>query len=86
MLVIGMHLTMVLKVNTIGKYAAENGKAAALNGSRPRMTSEKALCDYSRSTTGSVQKSHSECGQTECVQTQVFNAQSTLKPLNAVLL
>ena len=53
--VIALRRTMEQKANTIGKYAAENGNAAALGDSRPRMTSEKPLHDYSRSATGSVQ-------------------------------
>ena len=48
----------------IGEYAAENGNAAALRDSSPRMTSEKALGDYSRSAPGSVQESCSGRGQT----------------------
>ena len=66
--VIALCWTMAQKENTIGKYASENGNAAAFEGSRPRMTSEKPQCDYSRGTTGSVQESHVGCGQTEHVQ------------------
>ena len=58
-----MRWTMAIKANTLGKYAAENGNTAALGDSRPRMTSEKAPCDYSRSAIGSVQESHGGCGQ-----------------------
>ena len=65
MQVIAVQLTMAQKANTIGKYAAENGNAAALSYSRPRMTSEKEPCDYSKfkSASGSVQESHGRCGQ-----------------------
>ena len=62
--VIAMCRTMAQKASTIGKYATENGNAAALGDSRPRMTSEKAPGDYSRSATGSVQESSGGCGQT----------------------
>ena len=55
---------MVQKANTIGKYAAENDNAAALRDSRPRITSEKAPGDNSRSAPGSVQESHGGCGET----------------------
>ena len=58
-----MRWTMAQKANMIGKYADENGNAAVLGDSRPHMTSEKALCDYSRSATGSVQESRGGCGQ-----------------------
>ena len=58
-----MRRTMVQKANTIGKYAAENGNATALGESRPRTTSEKALCDYLRNTTGSVKQLRGGCGQ-----------------------
>ena len=54
--VIAVRLTMAQKAYTMGKYAAENGNAAALRDSRPRMTLEKTPCDYSRSATGSVQE------------------------------
>ena len=35
-----------------------------LRDAKPRMTMEKALCDYSRSATGSLQESCGGCGQT----------------------
>ena len=57
-----MRWTMAQRAHTIGKYAAENDNAAALGGSRPRMTLEKAACDYSRGATGSVQESCDGCG------------------------
>ena len=62
--VIAMRRTMEQKANTIGKYAAGNGNAAALGDSMPCITLEKAPCDYSRSATGSVQESCGGCGQT----------------------
>ena len=67
-------------------HAAENGNPAALRDSRPRMTSEKAPCDYSRSATGYVQESRGGCGQTEHVQTYLLNSHSTLKPGIAIIL
>ena len=62
MRVIAVRRTMAQKATTLGKYAAEIGNAAALGDSRARMTSEKALSDYSRSATGSVHKSLGGCG------------------------
>ena len=61
---IAVRRTMARKANTISKYAAENVNAAALKDSKPRMTSEKAPCDYSKSATGSGQESRGGCGQT----------------------
>ena len=57
-----MRRTMAQKANTIGKYAAKNGNAAALGDSRPHMTSEKEQCDYSRSAASSIQESRGGCG------------------------
>ena len=54
---------MERKANTIGNHATENCNAAGLRDSRPRMTSEKAPCDYSRSATDSEQELHGGCGQ-----------------------
>ena len=84
--VVAMRWTMARKVNTIGKYAAENGNAAALRNSRPRMTLEKALYDYSRSATSSEQKHVMGVVKGSTYKMQLLNLQSTLKPRNAIIL
>ena len=84
--VIAVRRTLARKATTIGKYEVENSNAAALRDSRPRMISEKAPCDYSRSATDSVQESREGVVKCSRYKTKLLNSQSTLKLRNAIIL
>ena len=78
---------MAQKASTIGKYAAEKGNTAALGDARTRMTSEKALCDYSIQEALLTPYKNHVVGvvKRSTYKTQLLNSQSTLKHGNAII-
>ena len=77
---------MAQKANTVGKYVAENGDAAALGEIRPRMTSEKHRATIQEALPASYKNHVVGVVKHSTYKIQLLNSQSTLKLGNTIIL